>query len=68
MRGEAEIKRDCAMWALVAELESARAEAEGMNAANTERMSQGESLAYGEEAFHEMSLRFDDIAARLKEL
>ena len=56
------------MWALVAEIGAADAEAKSMWAANELRVSEGKGLAYGEEHYHELSQKFLAIADKLREL
>lgn len=68
MRGEAEIRRECEMWALVAELQAARADMEQMAAANAQRALESSSPAYGEEAFRRVTCECLSIAARLRGL
>jgi hypothetical protein len=66
MRGEAEIRQDAQMWALVAELEALKTERMAMEAANDHRRDQGFAQAYGEEAFVAVSKKMSDVAFLLR--
>jgi hypothetical protein len=54
-RGEAAIRMDASMWALVAKLEHLKTTRLSMEAANESRQDKGLAQAYGEEAFVELA-------------
>ncbi len=54
-RGEAEIRMDAEMWALVAELEHMKTMRVAMEAENESRRDKGLSQAYGEKAFADLA-------------
>lgn len=68
MRGKAEIRHDCKMWALVAEMWALKMEAEAMRTENAERALLEASPAYGEEAFTQLVRGFQELANQLREL
>jgi len=65
-RGEAEIRQDAAMWALVAELKGHEADLEGLKAENAARLAAGGEPAYLGEQFWGISKAMRDIAERLR--
>lgn len=56
------------MWALVAELEAAKADMIAMHTTNTERINDGRQIAYSEKAFCDLRNIFMDISKRMREL
>jgi hypothetical protein len=68
MRGEAEIRQDAQMWALVAELEALKTERIGMEAENECRKDRGAAPAYGEDEFLVVAKKMNDVAFLLRGL
>lgn len=66
-RGEAEIRQDAAMWALVAELKAHEADLEGLWAENSIRLAEGMPPAYSEDSFFGIAQAMREIAKRLRE-
>lgn len=63
---ERAIRNAASMYALVAEMESIKAAVETMKIGNIERENRGESLAYGQEDFGDLSEALYEIASRLR--
>ena len=62
---EGEIRQAASMYALVAEMESVKANIEGMKAFNSMREMMGDSVAYNQEAFSGCENQLLEIAKRL---
>jgi hypothetical protein len=67
MRGAAEIRRDCELLALSAEVEALKCERQAMIARNQEREFHGAHIAYGDAAFEQLAEGFRVLAAKLRE-
>lgn len=64
---EGEIRQLAQMYALVAEIEARKCDIEGMKAENMQRSLLGQSMAYDDLAFEEVSQRLMMIAKELRE-
>lgn len=65
-RDEGVVRMDSQMWALVAQIEAARARVEAMRAENEQRIRRDAALAYGDEAFFEQAGILDSLASALQ--
>lgn len=64
---ECDVRMQAEMYALVADMNAALLRMEGMKVANVERMEQGHTIAYNENAFLVVQQEIEEIGRKLRE-